>query len=72
MPRRTPGTTNAPGGKWHSPTNADRKSPAVRFTLSPRAVRALAYLAGKGDRSAEVSAAIVERAERRGWVDSER
>jgi len=57
--------------RWYSATNAQRKSPAVRFTLSPRAVRALAFLADAGDRSAEVSTAIVERAERCGWVDPE-
>lgn len=31
---RTPGTTNAPGGAWHSASNAARKSPAKRLTLS--------------------------------------
>jgi hypothetical protein len=59
-------------GIWASPTQAQRKSPKTTFTLDGKALRALAWLAGlpaARDKSAEVRAALIERAERLGWQD---
>ena len=67
--KRTPGTSGAPGGRWYSTPNAARKSPAVRFTLTPEAVAALAFLApDEGTRSRTVSDALVALAKARGWT----
>lgn len=66
--KRTPGTTNAPGGAWYSTPNDKRKSPVRRFTLDAEALAALAFLApDEGMQSAMVREALVTLAKARGW-----
>lgn len=56
-------------GPWYSTPNEKRRNKAHRFTLTPEALAALAFLApNDGERSREVSAALVERARSKGWV----
>ncbi len=72
MPRakRTPGTSNAPGGRWYSTPDAARVNKPRRFTLTPRAAAALAFLApDEGQRSSAVCDALIAHAEARGWKE---
>jgi hypothetical protein len=68
-PHRTPGTTNAPGGKWHSTPPERRKNKPWRGTLTPAAravLDALTAKLGPGNESAFVSRAIVALGEAEG------
>jgi len=67
-PKRTPGTTNAPGGEWYSTPDEKRVNKPRRFTLTPRAEAALLFLApDEGQRSAAVCDALEALARSKGW-----
>lgn len=70
-PRRAPGTTNAPGGRWHSTSNELRHSKAYRVTLPDRAraaQQAIADARHGGNLSEATAAALLAYAEALGLV----